>query len=290
MKPEDFFSKETNTWCPGCPNFGILASVKEALAELANEGKISAKDTSLVAGIGCHGKIFDYVELNGFNGLHGRVLPVCLGMKLGNPNLSVIGFGGDGDTFDEGVSHFVHACRYNADITMMVHTNQVFALTTGQATATTEKGFSDGSTPLGQGEKPINAVLMALELGATFVARGYALQPALLKELMKKAITHKGFAFLDILQPCIVYHKHSVPYLTKNVYKLDETHNAADLDQALAKAREWDYSYEKDVKVPTGVLYEVERPTFESQWPQLKQPWHTIDRKIDWDNITREFK
>lgn len=290
MKSEDFFSKETNTWCPGCPNFGILASVKEALAELANEGKISAKDTSLVAGIGCHGKIFDYVGLNGFNGLHGRVLPVCLGMKLGNPNLTVIGFGGDGDTFDEGVSHFVHACRYNADITMMVHTNQVFALTTGQATATTEKGFADGSTPLGQGEKPINAVLMALELGATFVARGYALQPALLKDLIKKAITHKGFAFLDILQPCIIYHKHSVPYLTKNIYKIDESHNISDFNRALDLAREWDYSYEKDAKVPIGVLYETERSTFESQWPQLKQPWHTLDRKINWDNITREFK
>ena len=127
MKPEDFFTKEVNTWCPGCPNFGILHSFKEALSELANEGRLVPKDTALVAGIGCHGKIFDYVNLNGFNGLHGRVLPVCLGIKLGNPNLTVIGFGGDGDTFDEGVSHFVHACRYNANITMIVHTNQVFA-------------------------------------------------------------------------------------------------------------------------------------------------------------------
>ncbi|MBI2450147.1 MAG: 2-oxoacid:ferredoxin oxidoreductase subunit beta [Candidatus Nealsonbacteria bacterium] len=290
MTPQDFTTKEINTWCPGCPNFGILNSIKEALAELVNEGKISVKDTSLVAGIGCHGKIFDYVNLNGFNGLHGRVLPVCLGIKLGNPDLTVVGFGGDGDTFDEGVSHFVHACRYNADMTMMVHTNQVFALTTGQATALTEKGFVDGSTPLGQGEKPINSLLMALDLGATFVARGYALQGPHLKELMKKAITHKGFAFLDILQPCIVYHKHSVPYLTKNVYKLEETHDAGNFSQALERVREWDYSYEKDTKVPIGVFYQTERATFESQWPQLKQPWHTIDRKTNWDNIIREFK
>ncbi|MBI2626375.1 MAG: 2-oxoacid:ferredoxin oxidoreductase subunit beta [Candidatus Nealsonbacteria bacterium] len=290
MNPEEFFSKETNTWCPGCPNFGILASVKGALAELATEGSISVKDTALAAGIGCHGKIFDYVNLNGFNGLHGRVLPVCLGMKLGNPNLTVVGFGGDGDTFDEGVSHFVHACRYNANMTMMVHVNQVFALTTGQANAITEKGFVDGSTPLGQGEKPINSVLLALELGATFVARGYALQGPHLKEIMKRAILHKGFSYIDILQPCIVYHKHSVPYLNKNTYKLDEAHNISDFNQAIEKAREWDYSYEKDAKVPIGVFYETERPTFESQWPQLKTPWHAIDRKINWDNITREFK
>ena len=290
MKPDDFKTTETNTWCPGCPNFGILQSAKEALAELANEGKLSVKDTTLVSGIGCHGKIFDYMKLNGFNGLHGRVLPVCLGIKLGNPKLTVVGFGGDGDTFDEGVSHFVHACRYNANITMMVHINQVFALTTGQANAITEKGFVDGSTPLGQGEKPINSVLLALELGATFVARGYALQSPHLKEIMKKAILHKGFSYIDILQPCIVYHKHSVPYLNKNIYKLDETRDIGNSTQAIEKAREWDYSYEKDARVPIGVFYETEHPTFESQWPQLKQPWRLVDRKINWNNITTEFK
>ena len=257
---------------------------------MANEGKLNAKDTALVSGIGCHGKIYDYLNLNGFNGLHGRVLPVCLGIKLGSPNLTVIGFGGDGDTFDEGVSHFVHACRYNANMAMMVHINQVFALTTGQANAITEKGFIDGSTPLGQGEKPINSVLLALELGATFIARGYALQAPHLKEIMKKAIMHKGFSYVDILQPCIVYHKHSVPYLNKNVYKIEETHNAGNFSQAIEKAREWDYSYEKDTKVPIGIFYETDRPTFESQWPQLKHPWHTVDREVNWDNITREFK
>ena len=257
---------------------------------MANEGKLDAKNTAMVTGIGCHGKIYDYINLNGFNGLHGRVLPVCLGVKLGNPNLTVVGFGGDGDTFDEGVSHFVHACRYNADMTMFVHINQVFALTTGQASAMTEKGFVDGSTPLGQGEKPLNSVLMALELGATFVARGYALQAPHLKEIMKKAIMHKGFSYVDILQPCIVYHKHSVPYLNKNAYKLDEAHDTANFNQAVEKAREWDYSYEKDARVPIGVFYETDRPTFESQWPQLKQPWRTIDRKVNWDNIIKEFK
>lgn len=290
MKPEDFLSKEARTWCPGCSNFGILNSTKEALAELVNKGKLNIKNIVLVTGIGCHGKIYDYLNLNGFNGLHGRVLSVCLGMKLGNPDLTVLGFGGDGDTFDEGIAHFVHACRYNADITMMVHTNQVFALTTGQANAITEKGFIDGSTPLGQGEKPINSLVLALEMGATFVARGYALQGPHLKTLMKKAIMHKGFSFIDILQPCIVYHKHSVPYFNKNVYKIEETHRTGDFSQALEKAREWDYSYEKDSKVPIGVFYQTHRPIFESQWPQLKKSWYAVGRKPDWGKIIKEFK
>lgn len=290
MKPEDLNTKEIKTWSPGCPNFGILTSAKEALAELANKGKISIKNTALVTGIGCHGKIYDYLNLNGFNGLHGRVLPVCQGMKLGNPKLTVIGFGGDGDTFDEGISHFVHACRYNTNITMLVHTNQVFALTTGQANAITEKGFIDGSTPLGLGEKPINPVVLALEMGATFVARGYALQGPHLKELIKKAIIHQGFAFIDVLQPCIIYHKYSAPYFNKNVYKIEETHDTGNLNQALERAREWDYSYEKDTKIPIGIFYETNRPIFESQWPQLKKPWHTLKRKPDWSKITEEFK
>lgn len=288
--PEDLSTKEINTWCPGCPNFGILQAVKEAVSELVNEGKLSIKDVSMVTGIGCHAKIYDYLNLKGFYGIHGRVLPIALGIKLGNPKMTVVGFGGDGDTYAEGMEHFIHNCRFNADLTMLVHNNQVFSLTTGQFTPTTEKGFVDGSSPLGLAERPINPLILAMEAGATFVARGYALNVPHLKELMKQAIVHKGFSFIDILQPCIVYHKHSVPYLNKNVYKLDETHDINNFTQALGRAREWDYSYEKDAKVPIGVFYETERPTFESQWPQLKTPWHTIDRKINWDNIIKEFK
>lgn len=290
MIPQDLSTKEINTWCPGCPNFGILQAAKEALSELANEGNLKITDTVISAGIGCHAKIYDYLNLKGFYGLHGRTLPIALGIKLGNPNLTVIGFGGDGDTFAEGMEHFIHNCRYNADIAMLVHNNQVFSLTTGQFTPTTEKGFKDGSSPLGLAERPINPLVLAMEAGATFVARGYALQVPHLKELMKKAITHKGFAFVDILQPCIVYHKYSLPYLNKNVYRMEETRDTGNFDDGLAKAREWDYSYEKDTKVPIGVFYKTQRPTFESQWPQLKTPWHTVDRKVDWQNLTKEFK
>lgn len=290
MKPEELKTKEENTWCPGCPNFGILDAFQKAAADLVNEGKVKADDLAVVAGIGCHAKIYDYVNLRGFYGIHGRVLPIATGVKLGNPNLTVVGFGGDGDTFSEGMEHFIHTCRLNPDLTMMVHNNQVFSLTTGQATPTSEKGFKDGSTPLGLGEKPINPIVLAIEAGASFVARAYAMKIPHLIEVMKQAVMHKGFAFIEIMQPCIVYHKHSVPFLNKNIYQLEETHNAGNFDQALARAREWDYSYDKDSKVPIGIFYKEERPTFESQWPQLKGPWHLVPRKINWPNVTKEFK
>ncbi|MEK9209430.1 MAG: thiamine pyrophosphate-dependent enzyme, partial [Patescibacteria group bacterium] len=225
--PYNLNTKEENTWCPGCPNFSILEAVKKALSELANENKIKIKDTAIVTGIGCHAKIFDYLNLNSFYGLHGRVTPVCLGLKVGNPDLTVIGVGGDGDTYAEGLDHFIHNCRYNSDFTMLVHNNQVFALTVGQATPTTEKGFVDGSTPFGLKEKPLNPLALALISQASFVARGYALDIEHLKNLLKEAILHKGFAFLDVLQPCIIFHN-TVPYFQKNTYKLGQEHNIAD--------------------------------------------------------------
>lgn len=289
MKPEDLKTKEENTWCPGCPNFHILQAFQEAVAELANENKIEIQNTAVVSGIGCHAKIYDYLNLKGFYGIHGRVLPIALGIKTGHPQMTVVGFGGDGDTYDEGMAHFVHAGRYNADLTMVVHNNQVFSLTTGQATPTSEKGFVGASTPLGVKEKPLNPLFLALASGASFVARGYALDKAYLKDLLKKAITHQGFALIDVLQPCLIYHN-VIPYFQKNVYKLDGQHNPADFPKALEKSREWDYCFDGDKKVAIGVFYQKGRPTFESHWPQLKKPWHQVQRKINWQNVTKEFK
>ena len=289
MKPENLKTKKEITWCPGCSNFMILKAFTEAVSELVNEKKVKAQDTAVVTGIGCHAKIYDYLDLKGFNGLHGRVLPICLGMKLGNPKMTVIGFGGDGDTYNEGMAHFIHNCRYNSDFTMAVHNNQVFSLTTGQATATSEKGFVDKSIPLGVAEKPLNPIALALEAGATFLARGYALAVPYLKNIFKEAILHKGFSFIDILQPCLIYHN-VIPYFQKNVYKLGESHDTQNLERALQKAREWDYCFNKDQKVPIGIFYQTERPTFESQWPQLKKPWYVIQRRINWQNVIKEFK
>jgi 2-oxoglutarate ferredoxin oxidoreductase subunit beta len=288
MKPEDLNTKEESTWCPGCPNFGILEAIKMALAELVNENKIKIKDTAFVTGIGCHAKTFDSLNISGFSGLHGRVLPICLGLKAGNPDLTVLGVGGDGDTYAEGLDHFIHNCRYNADFTMLVYDNQVFALTVGQATPTTEEGFIDGSTPFGVKERPLNPIALALLSQASFVARGYALDIEHLKNLLKEAILHKGFAFIDILQPCIVFHN-AIPYFQKNIYKLGSEYDITNFKTAMDKAQEWDYCFNKAQKIPIGIFYKKERPLFKGQSPQDK-PWYVLKRKVDWQKTINDFR
>lgn len=288
MEAKDFSTKEENTWCPGCPNMGISQATKTALAELVNEGKIEAKDVAMSVGIGCHAKIYDYLNVNGFYGLHGRTLPVALGIKMGNPKLTVLGFGGDGDTYAEGIAHFVQNCRHNANMTMLVHDNQTFSLTTGQVTPTSEKGFVGASTPFGETEEPINPVTLALVSGATFVARSYALDPVHLKETIKRAIEHKGFSFVEILQPCIIFHD-TVPYFKEHIYKL-EGNDTNDFEKAVELSREWDYSHNKDKKVSIGVFYEIKKPTFEEQWSHLGKPVYQIERNVDWEKLSGEFK
>ncbi len=288
MEAKDFNTKEQNTWCPGCSNLGINQAVKEALADLVNEGKIKSKDIAISAGIGCHAKIYDYLNVNGFYGLHGRTIPVALGIKIGNPELTVLGFGGDGDTYAEGMAHFVHNCKHNANMTMLVHNNQTFSLTTGQSTPTSEKGFVGASTPFGEEESPINPMTLALVSGATFVARSYAFDITHLKEIIKKAINHKGFSFVEILQPCIIFHN-TIPYFKDHIYKL-EGNNTGDIEKAIELSREWDYSFDKDKKVSIGIFYETKKTTLEDQWSQYGKPCYLMERKIDWDKLSKEFK
>ena len=289
MKPQYFDTKEENTWCPGCPNFGILQAIKAVLAELVNENKIKAKNIAMASCIGCHAKIFDYININSFYGLHGRVLPLCLGMKAANPELTVIGFGGDGDTYAEGTSHFVHNCRYNADLTMIVHNNKVFALTTGQPTPTSEQGFVGRSVPQGIKDRPLNPIASALVNGATFVARGYALDVNHLKEIVKEAIEHKGFSLLDVLQPCITFHDFS-DYVKERIYKLGTEHNVNNFKQALSKALEWNYSADEKAKIPIGIFYKTKKPTFSEQWSNLGKPWYRLKRKINFSETIKEFR
>ncbi len=289
MNIEDLNTKEQNTWCPGCPNNGIALAFKQAVVDLVNEKKVEAKDISVVTGIGCHAKIYDYVNLNAFYGIHGRSLPLAEGIKLGNPKMKVFAFSGDGDSFSEGIAHFVHACRHNPDLTLIVHNNQAFSLTTGQATPTSEMGFKGVSTPQGTTEGPLNPLKLALSAGATFVARGFALDVAHLKDLIKEASEHKGFSFIEVLQPCLIFHNPTV-FFQKNVYKIDASHKTDDFKAAFDLAGQWNYSYDKDEKIPLGVFYKIKRPTFEEEKPQLKDPWYLLDRKPDWEKITREFK
>jgi len=242
------------TWCAGCGNFSILAAFKQAVTELINSG-YDKNSFVIVGGIGCHAKIMDYLNLNSFYGLHGRVVPVLTGIKIVDPNLNVIGFEGDGDAYDEGLDHLIHAAKRNSNIKLFVHDNQLFALTTGQFTATTPFGMKTKTSPLGSYEQPINPLLLMLAAGATFIARGYAGNIPHLKNLMKEAIMHKGFAFIDILQPCVTFNNIS-EYVEKRMYELKD-HDVKSFDRALEKIKEW------NDRIPIGVFYKVEKEIFE---------------------------
>ncbi|MFH1500495.1 MAG: thiamine pyrophosphate-dependent enzyme [archaeon] len=259
------------TWCPGCWNFQILAGVKNVLQKQKG-------DTAIVSGIGCHAKIYDYLNLPGLNSLHGRVLPVCLGLKVGNPNLNVVGFSGDGDAYAEGIAHLVHAARYNSDFKYIVHNNQVFALTVGQPTPVTEKGFIDKTTPLGVKLESLNPVKLMLSVGASFVARVFA-DVKQVQEVVEEALKHKGFAFIEVIQPCLIFHPD--PGYKEKTYMMKD-HDKTDLQEAMKKAEEFDYN--KVEKIPLGIFYQKERPTFEDLQPSLaklkktKKSWRDIKR------------
>ncbi|HNU95826.1 MAG TPA: thiamine pyrophosphate-dependent enzyme [Candidatus Magasanikbacteria bacterium] len=253
----DLNTKAKNTWCPGCTNFMILTAFKNALSELITEGKIKKDNIVVGAGIGCHGKIADYVGTNSIISLHGRVVPTMTGVKLGNPNLTAIAFSGDGDSYAEGIEHLVHAAKRNSDIKLFVHNNQVFGLTTGQVTPTSNRGYKGKSTPQGSVEEPINPQMVMLASGATFIARVYTGDLPFMTQIMKKAILHKGFAHLEIIQPCISFND-TRDYFKERVYNLEENSPKNDLQWAMQKVQE-------KKRIPLGIFYEVEKPVFEEQ-------------------------
>jgi len=267
------------TWCPGCYNFQILAGLKNVITEEIKKGK-KRDDFAIVAGIGCHAKIFDYINLNGLNTLHGRVLPTCLGIKIGNPNLNVLGFSGDGDAYAEGMAHLIHAARYNSNFKYIVHDNQVFALTVGQSTPTTEIGFKDKTNPGGVKIHPLNPIKLMLASGASFVARVFA-DVKQMEYVLKEALKHKGFAFIEVLQPCIIFHA-DAGYKEKT-YSLEESgHDKSNFEDAWKKAQEFDYN--KINKIPVGIFYQTQKPIFEEQFSQLVE---LKEKKISWKDIKR---
>jgi len=201
---DDLATYAVNTWCPGCGNFGILNAFKKSVRRLEADG-MDHRELVVVTGIGQHGKIFDYLNLSGFYSLHGRSVATAQGMKLANPRLKVVVFAGDGDAYGEGLAHLLFAAKRNADITVVVHNNGAYALTTGQATPTSVKGFRGPSTPHGSVEEPFNPLALMLSAGATFVARGYPMKLDHLTDLFVRAVRHEGFSLLDVLQPCVTF-------------------------------------------------------------------------------------
>lgn len=262
---ENLLTKNPNTWCPGCFNFQILSGVKNTLSKSIKQGR-KKEDFAIVSGIGCHGKIFDYLNLNGINTLHGRVLPACLGMKIGNPNLTILGFSGDGDAYAEGIEHLIHMARYNSDIKYIVHNNQVFALTAGEPTPTTSIGFKDKTTPQGVKIPPMNPIKLMLAAGAGFVARVFA-DVKQVETILEEAFKHKGFAFIEIIQPCIIFNNSA--NLKVNTYDLQEAkHDKYNLNEAMKKANEFDYNQVSNkTKIPLGVFYQEKKLVFEDLFP-----------------------
>ena len=245
------------TWCPGCPNSQILVALRQTLEDMNSTGAINVDNVVACVGIGCHGKISDYLNLNSFTALHGRVIPAMTGIKCANPKLTVIGMSGDGDSYSEGLEHLIHAAKRNSDIKLFVHDNQVFALTTGQTSAMSPKGFKSKTTPAGSIEDPIDPFAVLLAAGATFVARSYAGEIAGTKKIIEAALKHKGFTFVEIIQPCITFFD-TRDYFKKRVFWREEG-PANNVDDAIKMAR-------KDgEKVPLGIFYNTEKPTFEEQ-------------------------
>jgi 2-oxoglutarate ferredoxin oxidoreductase subunit beta len=262
--PKTSFNVRTpiqSTWCPGCFNFMILAGFQRFIENQIKAGK-RREDFALVSGIGCHAKIFDYMNLPGLNSLHGRVLPACLGIKVANPKLNVYGFSGDGDAYAEGLEHLVHMARYNSNIKYLVHNNQIFALTIAEPSPVTERGYKDKTKPEGVKLQPLNPIKLMLASGASFVARVFADINQVLK-VLEEADKHKGFSFIEILQPCIIFHP-SQGYKEKT-YNLQETgHDKTNFQEAMKKAEEFNYdSISKDTKIPIGIFYQTEKPIFE---------------------------
>jgi len=271
------------TWCPGCGDYGIIAAVKQSLAQL----QIPPHETLFVSGIGCGSKLPDYLKANGYLGLHGRTLPIAQGAKIANHDLKVIVTVGDGDSFGIGAGHFVHALRRNSDITMIVEDNKVYALTKGQYSPLSAKGWISSTTPDGSIETEFNPAVMAIAGGATFVARAFSGDPKHMASVFAKAIQHKGFALVDVLQACVVYNPvNTTEWYRPRVYKLDDdaTYNPRDYAAAMQKAQEWGN------KIPIGVLYVDERPTYEEQVPALakgtlvKQPLAGYSKET-WDEF-----
>jgi 2-oxoglutarate ferredoxin oxidoreductase subunit beta len=265
-----------NTWCPGCGNFAILSALQAVLKSLAEEGT-PMENIVMVSGIGCHAKIVDYVNVNSFYSIHGRVTPVAEGIKLANPRLKVIGFAGDGDAYGEGLAHLVFAAKRNVDITMIIHNNRVYGLTTGQFTPTSPRNFKGRSTPRGTIEAPVNPLELMLASGATFLARGYSRNLDLLKSIMKEAILHKGFALVDVLQVCVTFFDLYDVY-NERAYELED-HDHLNYNRALIQAREWNYN--SDARIALGVFYRRAVDTFEDQLPDSPVPQEDREKKVE---------
>jgi 2-oxoglutarate ferredoxin oxidoreductase subunit beta len=255
-KPTDYKSDLKPIWCPGCGDFGVLASLYRAFAQL----ELDPAKTVVVSGIGCSSRLPGFVSTYGFHTLHGRPLPVAMGVKLANPDLNVIAVGGDGDGFAIGAGHFPHAARRNTDITYLVMDNEIYGLTKGQVSPTSLFEQKGPSTPFGNPEEPINTLAYAVACGASFIARGASFNTKALTELIVQAIEHKGFSFIDALSPCVVFNNHQEEW-KETVTEIAPDHDVTDRVAAFDLALRGGFSL--------GIVYRQQRATLNDKYQGL---------------------
>ena len=244
---KDFKPEVAPDWCPGCGDFGVLTGLFQACADL----QIQPHNLLVVSGIGCSSNLPGFIRSYGVHSLHGRALPFATGSKLANQAMTVVVTGGDGDGYGIGLNHFIQAMRRNIDVTYIVMDNEIYGLTTGQASPTTETGMTTKTTPLGNLEGMLNPLALALAAGCGYIARGFSGQPKHLVELYKAGIQHPGFALIDVFSPCVTFNKHNTyPWFRERVYKLeDENHETGNFHAAMDRALEW------GDRIPIGLFY-----------------------------------
>ncbi len=272
---DDLKTNAEITWCPGCGNFGIFTAIRNAIPLLEQKG-IKRETIVMTAGIGCHAKIFDYLNLSGFYSLHGREIATASGFKIANPNLKVLAFSGDGSGLGEGLAHTLFAAKRNMDITMILHNNGVYALTTGQFSPLTQEGWKGPSTPNGSFEIPFNPISLLIEVGATFVARCYAGEINQLTETLVKAIDHEGFSFIEVLQPAMPYHKWEE--YSKQIEYLDKEPETS--FEAIKAAKE-------KHKFTLGIFYRTKRAVYHKELYGVHNP---ITKKISREERLERIK
>lgn len=261
------------TWCPGCGNFGIWAALKAAFTKLG----FTPENFAIIYGIGCSGNMNDFLWADSFHALHGRAIPNAIGVKIANHKLPVVVIAGDGDCYGEGGNHLIHAARGNHDITVIVHDNRVYGLTTGQAAPTALKGFKAKSTPSGIIEVPINPIALAVTQGATFVGQGFSGDINHLVGLIEQGINHKGFSLVNVFQPCVTFNpQSSYASYREKIYKLGDDYDPSNIRSALDKAME------VDTKIPIGIIYKTIRPTYTDSLAQLSEKT-LIASKLSYD-------
>ena len=284
---DKFIGKIKPNWCQGCGNYSVLAALTRALTNLG----VTPNEVVITSGIGCSSNLPHWTTTYGIHTLHGRPIPAATGVRLANPDLTVIAVGGDGDGYGIGLSHFIHTARRNLNITYIVMNNQINGLTTGQYSPSSQLGQKTVTSPFGVNEYPINPIALALGAGTSFVARAFSGDRKHLQYIMEQALCHHGFAFIDVLSPCITFNRlNTYTWFRERVYKLNSEHDLSDIGIAFNKAQEW------GDKIPIGIFYKVIKPSLKDLDPVLKdknpikEPLGFKDQKINIHEVFEEFR